>query len=585
MIVPFTFTLNLNEVFKDIFSNFKDAFDRDEDLRAAEKQFQRQMKMTQSLEEVLENEKLIEETNLANMTENQRIGLQTSINDVEEYWQQFKGITERYRQKPRLRSKVTRHTRWISRDKVKVETILQRLEQANKDIKDQVDRHIAWYTKTRPTAAQSLERNIKIQATGLSLSIALRRTWRRTMTFNRRFLKEATFVNPASDGTLDQPKPLLRKAVYAQTHNVLVEHRYYTIHDEQVEYDALQLATFLSWEKPPDMKVLPCIATYHHKQSCSYGFVFDLRAMAPENPNVADNSRTNLSSALRSMTNLSDQLSKTNSNALFRYSKWGADSSFSNSPTQYLSQNKRLEFARSLTQTVYEVLLVDWVHQDIRSDNIWFTVGWKEKKPINESPASINFTREQCPTSNPYLFNFEFARPSEKYSNPRLVQRNDPLINLTRHPSRQYGNLLVPHAKVHDIYALGIILLEIGLGRSIGELYGLFKTINLTDEPPSLGAAAQATTPKQPVHEDAERKRRQVVVGAAALLPERMGDRYSAVVRGCLCSDLLEQQESADTVDAMAEDLSVLRAFRIVVLDELTALAQSSERQALAALE
>jgi hypothetical protein len=54
---------------------------------------------------------------------------------------------------------------------------------------------------------------------------------------------------------------------------------------------------------------------------------------------------------------------------------------------------------------------------------------------------------------------FEFSRPEFDFSSGRPDK--DPARNVYRHPARQ-GKPDKPFAKIHDIYALGVVLLEIG---------------------------------------------------------------------------------------------------------------------------
>jgi hypothetical protein len=54
---------------------------------------------------------------------------------------------------------------------------------------------------------------------------------------------------------------------------------------------------------------------------------------------------------------------------------------------------------------------------------------------------------------------FEFSRPEFDFSSGRPDK--DPARNVYRHPQRQ-GKPNKPFVKIYDIYALGVVLLEIG---------------------------------------------------------------------------------------------------------------------------
>ncbi|KAL8730477.1 MAG: hypothetical protein Q9166_004041 [cf. Caloplaca sp. 2 TL-2023] len=67
-----------------------------------------------------------------------------------------------------------------------------------------------------------------------------------------------------------------------------------------------------------------------------------------------------------------------------------------------------------------------------------------------------------------YLKGFEFSRPDSGRSSGRA--NFDPDQNLYRHPERQN----VPDAhfmKEHDLYAVGVVLLEVGLWRTIPRVF------------------------------------------------------------------------------------------------------------------
>lgn len=69
---------------------------------------------------------------------------------------------------------------------------------------------------------------------------------------------------------------------------------------------------------------------------------------------------------------------------------------------------------------------------------------------------------------SPYLVNFEYTRPE----NAGTVMDYDLDIekDIYRHPDRQ-GIPSRPFSKAHDLYALGVILLEIGLWQSARGIY------------------------------------------------------------------------------------------------------------------
>jgi hypothetical protein len=112
------------------------------------------------------------------------------------------------------------------------------------------------------------------------------------------------------------------------------------------------------------------------------------------------------------------------------------------------SLNDRLKIAYLLAKAVQKWHSVGWVHQGISSPNVLFLT-FNDGNKIDYS----------CP----FLQGFEFARPK---SDPSIGRSADDIsINVYRHRSRQ-GSERKGHTKVHDIYSLGVILLEIGLWQS-----------------------------------------------------------------------------------------------------------------------
>ncbi|KAK0670323.1 hypothetical protein QBC41DRAFT_96514 [Cercophora samala] len=116
------------------------------------------------------------------------------------------------------------------------------------------------------------------------------------------------------------------------------------------------------------------------------------------------------------------------------------------------SLDERLGLAFTLAKAVENWHLVGWLHQGISSFNIIFF-----RKP---GTRRIEY-------SEPYLHGFEFARPGSDPSIGRAVDSIE--FNVYRHPDRQ-GTVQRGHLVKHDIYSLGVVLLEIGLWQSALEI-------------------------------------------------------------------------------------------------------------------
>lgn len=112
---------------------------------------------------------------------------------------------------------------------------------------------------------------------------------------------------------------------------------------------------------------------------------------------------------------------------------------------------ERLTMAYHIAKAVAQWHRVDWVHQSISSHNVIFL-----KPETGGSSDRWDFHA-------PLLHGFDFARPNAKPSIGRYVENIE--LDIYRHPDRQ-GEARDGHTKRHDLYSLGVVLLEIGLWRS-----------------------------------------------------------------------------------------------------------------------
>lgn len=94
------------------------------------------------------------------------------------------------------------------------------------------------------------------------------------------------------------------------------------------------------------------------------------------------------------------------------------------------------------------------VHESFRSENVLFF-------PLKESHGDKGrfVPGTQLDLSEPWILGFEFSRPETYFSEGRgdMCLSRD----VYRHPDRQKHPSKVFN-KIHDIYALGVVLLEIG---------------------------------------------------------------------------------------------------------------------------
>ncbi|KAF2680892.1 hypothetical protein K458DRAFT_489753 [Lentithecium fluviatile CBS 122367] len=174
---------------------------------------------------------------------------------------------------------------------------------------------------------------------------------------------------------------------------------------------------------------------------------------------------------------------------------------------------QRVRMAQRLAITLLELHNVEWLHKDLNSRNILF---------FYNSLATLDL-------GTPWVTGFEFARPDDISALSFSVRASS--MNMYRHPS-----LLGPFApgqkrprfqRIHDIYSVGVLLLEIGLWKQVGDF-----------RKPNMKPSGFATTLKQLAHRE---------------LPHRMGEVYRDVVLRCMDGEGLyisgEQHEDDDEDD------------------------------------
>ncbi|KAF4628431.1 hypothetical protein G7Y89_g9720 [Cudoniella acicularis] len=116
--------------------------------------------------------------------------------------------------------------------------------------------------------------------------------------------------------------------------------------------------------------------------------------------------------------------------------------------------NTRYAIAQSIAKSIGGFHADGWVHKSLRSQSVVF---FKNKT-----------AQHSILIDKPYLVNFEYTRPEN--DGTILDYDLDIEKDIYRHPDRQ-GIPSRPFTKVHDLYALGVILLEIGLWQSARSIY------------------------------------------------------------------------------------------------------------------
>jgi hypothetical protein len=174
------------------------------------------------------------------------------------------------------------------------------------------------------------------------------------------------------------------------------------------------------------------------------------------------------------------------------------------------SLSERLKIAQQLTRAVCYVHALDFVHKNIRPESV------------------LAFQQTRSKLGSVYLVGFEMFRRED--GDTRMIGDSSWEKNVYRHPKRQGDHPETAHRMQHDIYSLGVCLLEIGLWKPITPLVADAKSPRLDGE--------NATEARAPIPLPQERVKTKLESLAIRLLPSVMGDQYRDVVVNCLtCLD------------------------------------------------
>lgn len=186
----------------------------------------------------------------------------------------------------------------------------------------------------------------------------------------------------------------------------------------------------------------------------------------------------------------------------------------------------KYRIATSLARCISQLHMVQWLHESFRSENIIF---------LSFPDSSMH---HDWSSMEPWVLGFEFSRQETDFSDglPDYVPARD----IYRHPQRQ-GRPEKRFNKMHDIYSLGVVLLEIGLWEPA-----------LSLEKNNFATASSGNAIRAQLVKHAERR-----------LDSKVSKRYRDIVVKCLNGDF-----GVTTTDTK-EDLNLQQAFRSQVVDAL----------------
>ncbi|KAL8738211.1 MAG: hypothetical protein Q9181_000982 [Wetmoreana brouardii] len=222
-----------------------------------------------------------------------------------------------------------------------------------------------------------------------------------------------------------------------------------------------------------------------------------------------------------------------------------------NTKSSQMQLDQRFSLAYDFCRAVLSIHACGWVHKSIRSSNIILIPNRSSSKSISSSYNGDDTTQplpgeeeKKEPTSiiqtyRPYLKGFEFSRPEKSNSSSRVDL--DCHKNLYRHPSRQ-GAPTEYFTKEHDLYAVGVVMLEIGMWKTVSATY----------------ASALSDTRKGNPFPDAKKVQLQLMRLAKMELPRLMGTKYAQAVRKCIGGFGIQEDDKEQTRLGLAFQQEVL---------------------------
>ncbi|ORY09362.1 hypothetical protein BCR34DRAFT_589346 [Clohesyomyces aquaticus] len=309
--------------------------------------------------------------------------------------------------------------RWALSEKRKLRKILKTFQDATRKLKVLLQLAIAANPQylvgnigdTHNEPGPSSPDNI--QALGLRPHIVLRLIGLETESKSDLEIREGTLHMPPSDNHLAMGRYIDQgeDGETSAPENVIAEFK--ALDDDSPASDEerlLHLARRLAASKGSDLKTLPfrCITRYRTPKS--FAFLFNFPPKTLESTPVS----------------LHDIIDPTNARR------------------QSLSLPYRFHIAQSIAKSLAAFHADNWVHKSLRSRSIAF---------FYAENGTLDF-------NTPYLTSFEYSRATT--ANTTWDYDNDPDKNLYRHPDRQRPPS-ISFNKLHDLWALGVVLLEIGL--------------------------------------------------------------------------------------------------------------------------
>lgn len=303
--------------------------------------------------------------------------------------------------------------------------------------------------------------------------------------------------------------PFERELARYKANLVLVEWRFVEkTSDPELKRRVERLAIFLGSLSDPSFHSLHCFGLLPQDKAYQaedenydcYGLVFQLALPVPE-------SHSSSSPAIRSLSALYNGARKP-------------------------SLNERSQIALAIAETILQLHTSGWLHKGIRSDNILFL-------------DMGDFKWNAGKATGPYLAGYDFARPDHGQTE---ATPSRPELELYRHPHAQ-GPSGSNFRKTFDLFALGCVMLEIGLWTNLQTI--LEQASGRTDLPIDWAQINAAKT--QLLYNDEKNEN-------LANVSFHAGDTFKEVIMSCLYADDEEPDDEDLTIQEQIVDK--LRACR-----------------------
>ena len=192
----------------------------------------------------------------------------------------------------------------------------------------------------------------------------------------------------------------------------------------------------------------------------------------------------------------------------------------------------RVTLAQSIASAVLEIHSAGFVHKNIRPNNILI---FESADPsVRKYPHRIG---------SAVVVGFDEARPDDEDS--ERIGTADWGANIYRHPHRQGINPRVRYSMLHDIYSLGVILIEIALWRSSTIRTNTNVNVNLNENnrhnPDFWGSLYDARREER----DPEKIQALYKKLNKGVVAKHIGGRFAETIHNCLTC--LDGEEGVDT--------------------------------------